>query len=293
MRRIHGFIGVVALFALLVGALPSLAEETITVTSIGVTNVRSGAGTSYTIIGRLFPDETVTANGRSSTDNDWLRIDYDGSEGWVSASVVSLNGDPTTLSVVTPSSAESTVGSTGVTVTIIDDTNIRIGAGTSYPSIDTAVADESFDITGRTDFDARIVCFGSTLIDIFTEEAPENVWLQINYNGFDAWVNYQVVSVTGDLCDVEVAEDSQNDDDDDFEAVVLIVTTSSVNLRASNYRNAEILAVIPYDTTLEADARDSGSDRLRVTYDGQTGWVSIAFVEIAAGSVDDLPVEQE
>jgi|GEM_PF-1113306 uncharacterized protein YgiM (DUF1202 family) len=289
------FISLLSVSALL-GVLPASADNTITVSSIGVTNVRSGPGTGYSIIDRLAPGETVTANGRSSTSNDWLRVDLDGTEGWVSAGVVVLNGDPTTLSVVEPTAAESNVGNTGVVVTIEDNTNIRLGPSTNYPAIGSAYAGDQFDVTGRTEWDARIICYGNNLTDILTDETPEDVWLRINFNGFDAWVNYQVVSVSGNVCDLAAIDANDALADADFPDTgsgVLVVTTSSVNLRASNYAQSDILAVIPYNTTLEAEARDNGGNRIRVTYDGQTGWINLGFVEVARGNVDNLPVEQE
>jgi uncharacterized protein YraI len=287
-----------AVFALLLFGLMAtvvFADDTITITSRGTTNVRSGPGTTYTIIDRLFEGDTVTANGRSDTSNSWLRVDVDGSEGWVSASVVTLNGDPTSLAVVSASGdAESVVGQTGVEATFDAAGNVRFGPGTSYPVIAQAAAGDSYDITGRTDWANTVVCRDGNLIDTARGTAPENVWLRLNFQGANGWVNYSIVTVSGNLCDVAVAE---ADDFSDIEAEtgiafgqVLVITTDSVRLRASNYSNSEVLAVIPYDTSLVAEARNESGNRIRVTYQGQTGWITTAYLYVSLGSLDDLEV---
>jgi uncharacterized protein YgiM (DUF1202 family) len=279
-----------ALLLLTIGLSTALAQETFTASSIGVTNVRSGPGTTYSVIGRLFAGDSVTVNGRNSTSNTWFRIDYDGTEGWVSASLMSFDGDPTSLDVVGASNAESVTGNTGVTATLTGNANIRFEPSTSSRVIEQGEEGDSYDVTGRTAFGDTIFCRGSQVFDSARGETPSNVWLRINFNGVNAWVNYTVVSVSGNLCDVAVAEA------DDFDQIVaqgevLVITQDNVRLRASNYENSDVLDTIPYDTSLVADARNDDGSRIRVTYDGQTGWISSAYVTVTAGAIDDLPVE--
>ncbi|MBW4439279.1 MAG: SH3 domain-containing protein [Pleurocapsa minor GSE-CHR-MK-17-07R] len=283
------------ILSLFAGIFAVSADESFTVTAIGTVNVRSGPGTGYSIIGRLFNNQSVTANGRESTSNDWLRVDYEGSEGWVSASYVVLAGDPTTLTIVEAASAETFVGNTGVTVTLEDSTNIRVGPGTNYPVIAAGQSGDQFDITGRSAYDARIVCFGNQLNDLLTEEAPEDVWLEVNFNGFPGWVNYAVVTVSGDLCSVEEADASMPEDAlaNELFGRVLVTTLENVNLRASNFTSAEVIGVIPFNTTLTAEARDASGNRVRVTWQGETGWISTVYIEVSSGNLDNLTEAQE
>jgi uncharacterized protein YgiM (DUF1202 family) len=290
-------IALLLLVSLFAGLLGASAQATFTVTAIGTVNVRSGPGTTYSIIGRLFDNQSVTAAGRSSTANEWLRIDYQGAEGWVSASYVVLGGDPTTLDIVSAASAETFAGNTGVLVTLEGSTNIRVGPGTNYRAVASGTAGEQFDVTGRSAWDDRIVCFGNNLADLLTGEEPEYAWLQINFNGFSGWVNYAVVSVSGDLCAVAEADATISLPDDapiaDVLGRVLVTTLENVNLRASNFASAEVIAVIPYNTTLTAEARDTSGSRIRVTWQGETGWISAAFIDVSAGDLSSLDVAQE
>jgi uncharacterized protein YgiM (DUF1202 family) len=244
----------------------------------------------------LFEGDEAEATGRDSTSNDWLLIDYDGDDGWVATSVVTVEGDPTTLDIVEDSGGEETVGNTDVTATADDAVNVRIGPGTSYIIVGQLDSGDTVDITGRTPIEYPLVCRGSTVIDAATAEAPENLWLRINFNGFDAWVNYAAVDVSGDLCDAEdaEAEDAEVPEEvEDFINQVLVITLENTNLRASNYASSEVLDVIPYSTSLVAEARDEEGERIRVTYGDETGWISTSFVEVTRGNLDNLPVEEE
>ncbi len=279
---------------LLIAAVPALADDEVTVTSRGFTNIRSGPGTTYSIVNVLLEGEQATATGRDSTSNSWLRIEYDGSQGWVAASVVRVSGDPTTLDIVESSGAEKTVGNTGITATAQGEVNIRLGPGSSYRVIRQTEEGETFDVTGISGLDYPLVCQRGRIFDTSGADDVENVWLQINFNGFSGWVSYSVVSVSGDLCDVDEAEaDEVPTVVQDFLNEVVIVTLDNVNLRASNYASSEVLAVVPYNTRLVAEARDENSSRVRVTYRGETGWISLSLAETVRGSIDNLPVEEE
>lgn len=56
-------------------------------------NVRSGPGTQYTVLGTLLPGYTVSVTGVSGLRQEWLRIQFDGAEGWVASYVVTLSGE--------------------------------------------------------------------------------------------------------------------------------------------------------------------------------------------------------
>lgn len=281
---------------LLMAVYPALADE-VRVKAYQTTRVRSGPGTDYSIINILLEGDEVTATGRESTANEWLRIDLDGTEGWVAASVVNIDGDPTTLDVVGASNAEATVGQTGVTATIVGAVNVRVGPGTSYRVVTQAEDGTEYDITGRSEIDTPLVCRRNVIIDVTNGDGADDVWLRINFNGFNGWVAYAAVVVAGNLCDVETSTATTADDiPEEVEALlggVLVVTQDNVNLRASNYAQAEVIEVIPYDKTLEADARTEDSARIRVTYGGETGWIAVSLVEVVRGNIDNLPVGEE
>lgn len=50
------------------------------------------------------------------------------------------------------------------------------------------------------------------------------------------------------------------------------------------------LATVPFDALLAADAATPGRDWLRVTYDGQIGWLYFQGLAVVTGSIGALPV---
>jgi uncharacterized protein YraI len=54
-------------------------------------NIRSGPGTEYTILDRFIPGDTLDITGQNA-ENNWLRVNFNGQEGWVSATVIQTNG---------------------------------------------------------------------------------------------------------------------------------------------------------------------------------------------------------
>lgn len=285
---------------LVLAALPTLASASdVSIKVDETTRVRSGPGTTYSVIGLLFSSDSAEVTGRDSTTNSWLRINFDEGEGWVSSAVVTLQGDPTTLEIVIPANAVSTVGNTDVTATAATGVNVRFGPGTQYPVLGQTddTGDTTFDVTGRSAFTYPLICQRGYLLDLSDDDDTDSVWLRINFNGFNGWIAYSVVTVNGNLCDVEeTAADSIPDEvRDEIEAQrgqVTVVTRNNVNLRSSNYAAADVLVVIPYETTLTAEARNSDSSRIRVTYQDQVGWLAVSQLEVVLGDVTNLPIEE-
>ena len=99
-------------------------------------NVRSGAGTSYKVIGSLKNGSTVTI---VETKNGWHKIKYGSSYGYVSSSYIKINSTSSNGSannsgntVRPPSNSGSTQKTGKVTASIL---NVRSGAGTSHKVI--------------------------------------------------------------------------------------------------------------------------------------------------------------
>ncbi len=88
-----------------------------TISTGGVVNVRSGPGTNYGIIGTLQPGNFPTVSG-ISTDRGWYVINYNGQQGWVAASVSSLNGPCGNLATVQSPAAPAATTAPNVNPTI-------------------------------------------------------------------------------------------------------------------------------------------------------------------------------
>ena len=132
--------------------------------SVGL-NVRSGAGTSYSKLGKLEYKEKVTV---LSTSNGWSKINYNGKTGYVDSSYLK--------STVPGSTNDNTNNETTGTTKYVNTTsglNVRSGAGTSYSKL------------GKLEYKEKVTVLSTS-----------NGWSKINYNGKRGYVDSSYLQST-------------------------------------------------------------------------------------------------
>ena len=132
--------------------------------SVGL-NVRSGAGTSYSKLGKLEYKEKVTV---LSTSNGWSKINYNGKTGYVDSSYLK--------STVPGSTNDNTNNETTATTKYVNTTsglNVRSGAGTSYSKL------------GKLEYKEKVTVLSTS-----------NGWSKINYNGKTGYVDSSYLQST-------------------------------------------------------------------------------------------------
>jgi uncharacterized protein YraI len=286
-RRSLGLLGL----ALVAAAAPLLAQDDTTVTAeaFRTVNVRSGPGTDYAVINRLDRGEVVEVLGRSDPASDWLFIESNGETGWIAYFTVAVKGETGILPIVSaetppttppqsipqveaqafapsPTPTHAPVPTGEAFVSAYRTVNVRSGPSTNYAILGVLAPGERAAVTGR----------GGT----------DNQWLQIDFNGRDGWVAFYVVNVSGDLRSVAPAPATTGADVD---TQVVILTRFNTNLRAEPRLNAAVLAVVPYEAELRAEARTADSAWVQVTYEDQTGWLIASLLTIVDGSIVALP----
>ena len=125
-------------------------------------NIRSGAGTNYSIVGSLSNGATVNIIEKSGS---WYHINHNGVTGYVSGEYiqeVSGNGGS--------SSGESAASGTGKVVNISSSLNIRSGAGTNHSIVGSLSNGATVSIIGKN---------GS--------------WYHINHNGVTGYVSGEYI----------------------------------------------------------------------------------------------------
>lgn len=157
--------------------------------------------------------------------------------------------------------------------------NVRSGPATIYTTIGTLTFADSVDMTGKN-----------------TEEAD---WLRVNFNGQEGWVFANVVEVTGDLetvpvveasapviiTDIPLTEEIELDIGD-----VVVTTLYNTNLRSTFSTDADVLEIVPFDTSLLPEGRTDDNNWLMVTVEDQPGWIYAPILFFASGDVETLPV---
>ena len=96
-------------------------------------NVRKGPGTNYSVVDRLYNGKQVTIIGE---ENSFYKVKYDGREGYVSKSYVTILGNSSNNNTNNNSGSTITY-KTGVTTNTTANLNVRKGAGTNYDVIGT------------------------------------------------------------------------------------------------------------------------------------------------------------
>jgi len=136
----------------------------------GNVNLRSGPGTSYTILVTVPRGASVTATG--TTSGAWIQATYAGRTGYLSAtyvkaSVAAPTATPTTAPTATPSAAQGSVTTTGAV-------NIRSGAGTTFGIVGVATRGTALATTGVT----------------------SGAWTQVVWGGVARWASTSYLAAT-------------------------------------------------------------------------------------------------
>ncbi len=156
---------------------PLVAATDLFVTSQFRVNVRSGPGTTYTILGRLTPVDSLDITGQNA-DADWLRVNFNGQEGWVFVNVVDVNGAIENAPVVEPGptavlrdggTQAGAPASADVLVTTRFNTNLRSSFSTDADILDVIPFNTALLPQGRTDNSNWVmVTFGDQSGWVFT-----------------------------------------------------------------------------------------------------------------------------
>ena len=197
MRR-PAFWLICLVFALL-SSTAGLAQElprtgaTVVVNRDGV-NVRLLPALGAEVLGNVNARTTFEAIARSP-DSEWVRVLFNGEEGWVGTVVLTvLSGDINALPVADPRTIpyggwdSPRAGTTSATSPIqgtLEDNGVRLRFGPSraYPILANVPRRTVFPLLGRT---------------------FNNSWYQVNYEGLLGWVSAPEVTVSGDISGLPV-----------------------------------------------------------------------------------------
>ena len=183
-----------------------------TVTASSSLNIRSGAGTNYSIIGSLPSKASVQI---LETLSGWYKIKYSNLTGYVSSQYVSVN-----TSSDASSSSASTQNKVG-TVTASSSLNIRSGAGTNYSIIGSLPSKASVQILEAL-----------------------NGWYKIKYNNLTGYVSSQYVSVN-------TSSDTSLNSPSTQNKVGTVTASPSLNIRSGASTNYSIIGSLPSKASVQ------------------------------------------
>ena len=215
-------------------------KATVTATSL---NVRSGAGTSYSVITKLSKGTVVDVI--ESASNGWKKIKTsNGTTGWVS-------GDYLTTGSAGNSSTDNSTSQTSYKATVnTDSLNMRKGAGTSY-SVITKLSK-------------------GTVVDVL--ESASNGWKKVKTsNGTTGWVS-------GSYLTTGVVEYPSTDNSTSQTSYKATVNTDSLNMRKGAGTSYSVITKLSKGTVVDVlESASNGWKKIK-TSNGTIGWVSGSYL---------------
>ncbi|MFT3860772.1 SH3 domain-containing protein [Micropruina sp.] len=134
------------------------ASAAVAYVATGAVNVRSGPGTSYSVLGVLHLGDSISG---TSTSNGWVQVTFEGANAYVSASYLKQSATATATA-----SATTTTGTAGTKVTTAD-LNLRSG-----PSLEASVV--------------KVIAKGTT---VSTTGTVTGTFAQVTIDGATNWLS--------------------------------------------------------------------------------------------------------
>ena len=208
-------------------------------------NIRSGAGTGYSIVGSLSNGATVNILGKSGS---WYHISHNGITGYVSAEYLQELSSENNSSI----SGESSSSGTGKVVNVSSHLNIRAGAGTGYSIVGSLSNGVTVNILGKS---------GS--------------WYHISHNGITGYVSAEYLQ--------EVSSGSNSSGSTSIGSTVssgkgqVYNVTSNLRVRSNPSTNSTVLGYLLNGEVV--DIIGSSNGWVHINYQGTTGYVSAEYIK--------------
>ncbi len=203
-------------------------------------NLRSGAGTSYDILGSRDKGDTLTVTGVSG---DWYRVDLNGSSAYIRSDYLSLGGTSSSSGSSSSSGGSSSVkDASGEGSINAYSVRLRSGPSTSYDILGTYSVGTTMTVTG---------------------DAGD--WYRVSYNGTEGYVYKTYLTVGGSGSDS--SSGSSVSSMDDIDATVI----SAVHFRSGPDTSYASQAVLSSGTSVTITGETEKWYRVR--YDGSEGYI--------------------
>lgn len=187
-----------------------------------------------------------------------------------------------------------------VRATAEQSVNLRTGPGIIYTVRGTigAFGEETLTVTGRSNFAEGRVCRGD-VIDL-------SMWLRVDYEGVEAWVNRCVVSINGEVDTLPVAEPvmprlvSEQEASRavsipgvtaDPDKVIGFTRGGPINVRAAGSLEADVNFVVGDVVAIYITGTNADASWMQVEFgDGASGWIASYLLQLPRDWQEDVAV---
>ena len=208
-------------------------------------NIRSGAGTGYSIVGALYNGAIVNIIEKSG---DWYHINHNGVNGYVSAQYLQevSSGNTSNENTPAPAPTPTPLNKTGKVVNISSSLNIRSGAGTGHSIVGTLHNGATVNIVEKS-----------------------GDWYHISHNGVNGYVSAQYLQ--------EISSGNSANGNASGKGYVYNIT-SNLRVRAAASTNSLILGYLSNGESV--DIVGSSNGWIHINYKGTTAYVSSEYIRI-------------
>ncbi|MEZ4530773.1 MAG: SH3 domain-containing protein [Thermomicrobiales bacterium] len=205
----------------------------------GALNLRSGPGTSYSVILVMPGGSTVTITG--ALQNGFYPVRYGSTNGYASATYLQIGGTPSSPTPTAPAID---------TATVIDGSlNLRSGPGTNYSILTVMPDGATVSITG-------------SLV---------NGFYPVRYNGINGYASATYLALSSQPTPTSVPNTPTQ------QPTEPAWTTANVNLRSGPGMNYSVIQVVPSGSAVTVTG-SATNNYYPVTYSGVAGYISADYL---------------
>jgi len=182
-------------------AVPLVASTSLYATSLNfLVNVRSGPGTEYTILGKVHQGDALDITGKLA-DGSWLRLNFNGQEGWVLHTLFDVTGDLTTTQ-------DAVAGANAVLRNATSSTTTGSSTAPSGDVVGTTTGSVNLRSIPSVKGDVLVIIPFSTELTA-TGRLANNNWVRVTYNNQTGWITSAVYSVSkGNVVNLPVYDEA-------------------------------------------------------------------------------------
>ncbi|KAA3656720.1 MAG: SH3 domain-containing protein [Chloroflexi bacterium] len=266
-RRTWLFSMLIVLFFLMInqvlaqGVVKTAVQTNAAIINTGAANLRYGPGIGYEVVAVANQGETVSLLGRNA-DSSWIKVQMsNGTQGWVSAPLLSTSTDLSTLTLITdvPDLNAAAIVATGAL-------NVRSGPGVTYSVLTNVSMGQSIGLIGR---------------------ASDNVWVKARLStGQEGWVNSSLITPNVSISSLPLVDIPAPP-----EPAVPVAPGAQLSLRTGPSLSDTVIGHVFQGQRVQAIGRNNTNTwlKVRILETGLEGWISAAYVQVNV-AVSSLPI---
>jgi uncharacterized protein YgiM (DUF1202 family) len=238
----------------------TMTEEKAATVNASYVNVRSGAGTSYSVVAVASLNDAVKVTGETtdSSGTKWYKVTYNGTTGYMHSDYVTLDSAGTGNN-----NNNNNTGYTEKAATVnASSVNVRSGAGTGNSVVATLSLNTSITVTGEA------------------KDSSGTTWYAIKYDGGSGYMHSDYVTIGG-------SSNGNTSGGTTTQPKTGTVNADYVNVRTGagteNSRTTSLNSGTA--VTITGEAKDSSGDTwYQITYAGGSGYMHSDYVTIGGSN---------